>query len=264
MTSTGRSRLLRVPVSELESGEVWLGEQAARYAVRVHRLEPGQRFVVFDPAAELEADAELLRVDARSGRGRGAVAALVRVGLPRPPSVRAARDVTLVQGLAKGSKLDAIVRDATELGCTRIATAICERSVRRGSGRSGLPRRLHRIAVEAARQCGRGDAPCIDPPRQLGEVLDHLLPPGASRVGVCMNPWGEEALGEVLRRAAPSAAVVIVVGPEGGLSEAELAHATAVGYRQAHLGPSVLRTETVCAAALGAVLAWAPWPASPP
>jgi 16S rRNA (uracil1498-N3)-methyltransferase len=236
---------LRVPLAGLAEGRVALPEAAARYVLRVHRLAAGARFVAFDPERSVEADVELVAADRRG--------ALVSVGPVRPAAVRARRGVTLIQGLGKGDKLDAVVRDATELGATRVVPALAERSVARPADGAARAERWRRVAIEAARQSGRGDAPAVEAPIELTEAIARFgRAEGA--FGVCLDPGGATPLGRVLGELAAAAEAVIVVGPEGGLDDAELTAADAAGLARVSLGPFVLRTETVCAAVLGALL----------
>lgn len=240
---------VRVPLPRIEPGEVALDGNAAKYVARVRRLGPGDAFVAFDPERALEADASVL--DARPGRVR------VRLGEARPASVRATRAVTLVQAIGKGDKLDAVVRDATELGATRIVPAIASRSIPRIAEAAARTARWRRIAVEAARQCGRGDAPAVEAPVNLAEAVRRIASepaPPEGRSALCLDPSGDEPLGPRLRALSAREEVAIVVGPEGGLDETELAVARDAGFARVSLGPFVLRTETVCAAVLGALL----------
>ena len=230
---------LRVPLSPLQAGERELPEEQARYVRRVHRLAVGDRFLAFDPEARLEAVAEILAGDR---------AVRVRLEPPRPARLVALRPLTVVQSLAKGTKVDDVVRDATELGATEVVVAVAERSVKRG----GDPARWKRVAIEAARQCGRGDVPAVSGPTVLLELL--ALPLLAGTLGLCLHPGAEVSLSAELSRAA-SAPVTLLIGPEGGFSDAELSAAAAAGYRLVSLGPFVLRAETACAAVLGALLA---------
>ncbi len=254
------SRRLRAPIDALEVGERALAKETALYVTRVHRLAEGDAFTAFDPERALEGDARIVAIGARS--------VVVRIEAVRPAEVTAPRAVTLVQALGKGDKLDAIVRDATELGATRIAPVIAERSVVRPADVAGRAQRWRRIAVEAARQCGRGDVPQIDAPIPLIEAVRALAPtslPAARPWGACLAPGGSASLGALLRELAPGEGFTIVVGPEGGLSPEEIAACGECGLAVAGMGPLVLRTETVCAAVLGALLILAPdAPGSPP
>jgi 16S rRNA (uracil1498-N3)-methyltransferase len=243
--------VLRVPVSPLVSGELLLDRRASRYVARVHRLSAGDSVVLFDPAAALEATATVLEV------GRGGVRCQVRD--VRAAQLRGVRPVTLLQGIGKADKLDAIIRDATELGATRVVAVQTARSVVRldGAGTDASERssrrleRWKRIAREAARQCGRGDAPDIQGPVDLGSAL--ALASDERAVMVCLWERAERPLGPILRLA-HATPLVLLIGPEGGLEEEEVEMARRAGFVSATLGPLILRTETVAAAVLGAVL----------
>ena len=221
---------LRVPLVDLAAGERSLPKESARYVLRVHRMRTGDRFVAFDPKTRLECEAELL-----DGRR-------VRLMDPRAASLVATRPATVIQCLGKAGKLDRVVRDATELGATCIVPAESDRCAARGHARQQA--RLERVALEAARQCGRGDVPTIGATRPLSQALrDHaegtmlILHPNATR-----------------RLASVSGPVVVAIGPEGGFSDDEIELATSLGFHSVSLGPFTLRTETACAAVLGALL----------
>jgi 16S rRNA (uracil1498-N3)-methyltransferase len=234
---------LRLPLDALAPGPRALPPDAATYVARVHRLGSGDRLLLFDPDLAVEADAEIAEAGKR--------AVVVHVGAVRPAGRRPAREVTLIQGTGKGDKLDAIVRDATELGATRIVPAICERSVVRPDAARAA--RWRRIAVEAARQCGRGDAPSIFAPLPFEAAV--LLAHGA--LSLCLDPAADRPLGAALS-SLDARGVAFAVGPEGGLTKAELDAAEAAGLTRVTLGPLTLRTETVCAAVLGALLMFGP------
>ena len=239
---------LRVPHEGLTAGPAALSEDAAAYVVRVHRLTPGAKLVLFDPELGLEADAELVGADKRSAR--------VHVFEPRP-ATRHARPIALLQGVGKGDKMDAIVRDATELGAARVIPVLCERSIARpDAARSS---RWRRIAVEAARQSGRGDAPKVSPPLSLAGALEAVT----GSAGLCLDPTSTDPLGLALQRLSARSEdradghtlpIALLVGPEGGLTDAELTQAQEAGFDRVTLGPIVLRTETAGAAVLGALL----------
>jgi 16S rRNA (uracil1498-N3)-methyltransferase len=228
---------LRVPGAALAAGTLVLPRDAAKYVSRVHRLGVGEELVMFDPEARTEADAVIVA----SGNDVS-----VRLGEPRASTRIPARQATLIQCVGKADKLDQVVREATELGATAVLPAIAERSVAHRAGAGALDR-WRRIAIEAARQCGRGDVPTIAPPRPLVEVLAEA--PAGSRV--LLDPHGESPLRAYIVRAA--SAYTFAVGPEGGFSPAEIAVARQHGFVTARLGTFTLRTETVAAAVLGAL-----------
>ncbi|MBX3202853.1 MAG: 16S rRNA (uracil(1498)-N(3))-methyltransferase [Labilithrix sp.] len=236
---------VRAPVSDLAEGERALPAETSRYLCRVRRLGPGDGFLAFDPDARTEADATILDASADAAR--------IAVGALRPARVLATADLVLVYALAKGDKVDAVVRDATELGATRVLVTRTERAVVKASGDRATDKlsRWRRIAEQAARQCGRADPPAVDGVFAWADALEHAADCDAR---FCLDPHAEVALGREL--AAPierGASIAFAVGPEGGLSGAEIELARASGFLPVSLGPFVLRTETVAAAVLGAV-----------
>lgn len=236
---------LRAPLGDLAPGIRELPGDVARYVARVHRLRVGDELTLFDARARLEASAEVVRAD---GDRVGVV-----VGEVRPASVVSTRAVTWIHALPKGDKADAIVADATELGATRIAFVSSARAVVRLDPARATSRvaRWTKLATEAARQCGRGDVPEIAPVGAWHDAID-AAPKDAERF--CLYERAVEPIGPSLRGAVSSAApLVFCVGPEGGLQEAEVRAAADAGFRIVSLGELVLRTETVCAAVLGAV-----------
>jgi 16S rRNA (uracil1498-N3)-methyltransferase len=236
--------VLRVPVHHLESGDVTLDAGASRYVARVRRLREGDRVLLFHPREGREAEATVLEI------GRSGVRC--RVQAVRDATTLPGRSVTLLQGIGKGEKLDAIVRDATELGATRVVVVETRRSVvRLGDRGKARIERLRRIADQAARQCGRGDAPEVTGPLAWPEAL-RLSDSRALRL--CLWERASEPAGPALSRLTPGQPLVIAVGPEGGLEEAEVETARSFGFVDVSLGPFILRTETVAAAVLGATL----------
>ncbi len=157
-------------------------------------------------------------------------------------------DLTLVQGIVKGDKIEGIIRMATELGVRRVAPVVTERTIARAAP-ARWPHRLERwrrVAKEAAKQSGRAVIPEIDPPRALAEWLATPRPPD---LVVCFWEGETEGLDAVLPAGDVERASVIV-GPEGGLSEGEVARLRAAGSVVAGLGPRILRADTAGPVAL--------------
>lgn len=215
---------------------------AAKYLLRARRAAIGDAFVAFDPVRELEADAVLVAATKTT--------ATLELGPLRRGSVLAVRRTTLLQAIGKGDKLDDVVRDATELGATAFVPVATSRSVPRRQ-EDAVMKRLQRVAIESARQSGRGDVPRIRPPIDLAGALAAL----AADVRIALVPGGATRFGDALARVDGSTSVAFAVGPEGGFDDAERQTLRDAGFIEATLGPVILRTETVCAAALGALLA---------
>jgi 16S rRNA (uracil1498-N3)-methyltransferase len=241
--------LRRVPLADLAPGPRRLDLAAAHYVARVLRLRAGDTFVAFDPAAALEADASTVRVDAAGVE--------VLLGPVRAGGARAARDVIWLHGLPKGDKSDAVVRDATELGATRIAFVFTERTVVKLDAASAGKRRARwaAIAEQAARQSGRSDAPVVADPAPWSTAI-ATVDEAAARF--CLHESARDALGpRLLEAIAGGGPLAFACGPEGGLTAEEIVIAERSGWRGARIGASTLRTETVAAAVLGAVRVFA-------
>lgn len=222
---------------------VVISDEDHHYVTRVLRLAPGDRLTLFDGQGG-EADAEIVRVGPRASEAR----VLERRRLDKP----AGPEITLVQALARGEKLDLVVQKATELGVHRIIPVTTERAVLTLDHVRSTSRRVRwqKIAREAARQCGRPDLPEVEPVTSLPVALA-----AAPRDGLRLLFW-EGARGSSLRQVVPverPSAVVLVVGPEGGFSEAEVARAREVGFAVVGLGPRILRTETAALVALAVI-----------
>jgi 16S rRNA (uracil1498-N3)-methyltransferase len=232
------SRQIRVPLSELGPGLRDLTRESAHYLCVVHRLTEGDEFVAFDPEHGLESLARITRVE----RTR----AVCELATPTPAR-KLSSGVTLLQSTAKADKLEQVVRAATALGAERVVLVVAERSVSRPA--DVRRERLRALAIEAARQSGRGDLPSIEGPRPLTSELTLLR--DFSGLKLCLAPRGRSPLVELLHGHGSGCSAVVLVGPEGGLTDGELEAASDAGFVAASLGPLTLRTELAAIAALG-------------
>ena len=153
------------------------------------------------PAASREADAVIVEGPASE--------VWCRVEAPRPSGYRAL-PIRLIQGLGKADKPDEVIRSGTALGVARVTLVHTERSVARPLGERAAGRldRWRRIAIEAARQSGRGDIPALEGPLELGEVLSE--PSAALRI--VLAPDAEPLLSR-LGAWRPSGPLELLVGP---------------------------------------------------
>lgn len=242
----GRTRSgLRVVVARLVPGVQELDRHAAHYVAHVHRLRAGDRFVAVLPSEGLEAAAEV--ISTRDRVVRVAIGAVERAASPaRLPAI------TLIQAIGKGSKPDQVIRDATALGVARVVLVETRRTIVAVGDRAPSRReRWERIAAEAARQCGRADLPEIEGPLAFVAALESA----PSAVRLCLVPQAERSLVAALAADAGCRGVALLVGPEGGLENAEIEAAQGAGFAAVRIAPFVLRTETAATAALGAVVA---------
>lgn len=174
----------------------------------------------------------------------------VRVtGPPRtPPRVR---PVHLWVGLAEGGRLDLIAEKAAELGVSSLGVMVTARAKRVPDDRAWGKRaeRMSRVAEAAARQSGRGRWPAPGPLVPFGHVLTDTAP----EQGVMLDPRAAAPLADILRARPGDQAVTLLVGPDTGFDDAEVAAAHARGIATAGMGEGMLRAETAAIAA--AVLA---------
>ena len=221
-----RRRFFVLPQS-LDGDLVVFASKETHHIVHVLRLRPGARVMVFD--GRREAEVELHTVGESGVTG-------VRAG-PVRPSARSV-EIALLQGVARGPKMDLIVRMGTEIGLSAVHPVLTSRSVA-DPGPARLDR-WRRIAQEAAKQCGRADLPDIHAPARLDDALAAAGP-----TDLLVVPWEDERrpLGDVIA-GRPFAAAGILIGPEGGLTADEVAAARGAGGETVSLGSLILRTET--------------------
>ncbi len=174
-----------------------------------------------------------------------------RLLVAEPGDATASLQVEVAQALPKGSKMDAIVEKATELGAAAIRPFRCERSIAREAG-AGKLERWRRVARSAAAQCGRRDVPRVEEPVDFAALLE-----GFAAYDAVLFPW-ELAERRPLRTTLPpllaqAGRVLAVIGPEGGFAHGEAEAARARGAHLLWLGPRILRTETAALALLAVI-----------
>ncbi|MDT8879046.1 16S rRNA (uracil(1498)-N(3))-methyltransferase [Halomonas saccharevitans] len=216
-------------------GDVVLPEGPARHVARVLRLGEGAVLRLFDGAG-LEARAVLVEASRKR-----VVARLEAVEPGRGESPLA---VHLGQAISKGDRMDYAIQKAVELGVAAITPLYTEHGDVRLKAERAAKKLAHwqAVAASACEQCGRATLPPVHAPMGLAEWL-------AAR---------DEALRLVLHPGTPGAldvaeapaSAAVLIGPEGGLAEAEVEAARAEGFAPLSLGPRVLRTETAPVVAL--------------
>ena len=225
-----------------ETGAAQLPGDVSHHLANVLRVRRGERIVLFDGKGR-ECQAEVTEVRTASTRAGGGRAAevLVVAGAARASAREPAVRCELAFALPKGARAEWLFEHGTEAGVAVFRPLVLERSSSPAAGRA---ERWRRIVAAAAGQCDRALVPEVKAAATLEALLsDPQLP--AER-------WYGSAEGAPLPPGAgPS--VLIVVGPEGGLTPGERSRLEAAGVRPARFGALTLRTET--AALLGAALA---------
>lgn len=218
-----------------------LPEPVARHAVRVLRLPPGAPIVLFDGRGG-EYPAHIERIE----RDRVFAELAAWCDIERESKL----DVTLVQAIQAGDKMDFTIQKAVELGVRDIVPVDSRRSVIRLSGERAAKRVAHwqGVAASACEQCGRNQVPLVAP---LEKLENWLARPAGDSLRLMLAPDAEQSLADI----EPTGAVQLLIGAEGGLDPQEMIAAETAGFKSVRLGPRVLRTETAGLAALAAMQA---------
>ena len=214
--------------------------EQAHHVAHVLRLAAGDALTVFDGRG-LEYPAVIERVSKS--------AVTVRVSDPSEVTRESPLHVTLAQGISSGERMDYTVQKAVELGVTAIQPLSVERSVVKLSAERAAKRAAHwqAIAVAACEQSGRNTVPAVLPVTSFTSWIAVAAP---DALKLTLSPDAASNLRELDR---PPGEIVLLVGPEGGLSPREVEIARAAAFTPLRLGPRVLRTETAALAALAAM-----------
>ncbi|MET9247157.1 16S rRNA (uracil(1498)-N(3))-methyltransferase [Nonomuraea sp. NPDC003709] len=235
---------MTVPVflsQELDGPELTLGGPEGRHAASVRRLRAGERIDLTDGAGAV---AECVVREVLKDALRLDVLRRYEVEPPRPRLV-------VVQGLPKGDRGELAVEMMTEAGVDVIVPWAASRSITQWKG-DKVAKGLHKwrsTAREAGKQARRFHLPEVTEPATTAQV-DKLL--AGAALGLVLHEEAAEPLSGVALPA--SGDIVVVVGPEGGVSDDELAGFRAAGAVSVLLGPTVLRTSTAGVAAASVLL----------
>lgn len=227
------------------SPDVILPEGESTHLTRVLRLAPGALVEVFDGRGVVRAGV-VERASAQTS--------VVRLGEPLPAVAEPDAPLAVAVSLLKGDAMDAVVRDATVLGAREIWPMRAMRSNVPPRAAQAAQERWQRVAIAAAKQCGRAVLPTIAPVRPLTDVIAD------TRVEFPVRLWLTEpaaASGEGADVPVPPRGLCLAVGPEGGWTTEEVEAARAAGWSAWTLAPVTLRAEHVVLAALSVVrYAW--------
>ena len=237
---------MRLTRSHLElplavGGEVALPEDVAAHLLRVLRLQVGDACVLFNGDGH-DYDARIVALGKREARAE--IVAARRIDNESPLRI------VLLQGIARGEKMDWILQKATELGVAVILPVDSERSEVKLDAQRAAKRLAHwrGIAVSACEQSGRATLPEVAAPQALARAATAR----AGR-GFILDPTAQGALRSL--HGAGLRECTLAIGPEGGWSPRDRERLVAAGFEGLRLGPRVLRTETAGIAAIAALQA---------
>ena len=229
---------LFVSAELINDAELILEGDRARYLGRVLRLRVGDDVTIFNgQGAEWSA----------SISGMTKNTATLLVGESHEVATESPLKIHLVQGISRGERMDFVVQKATELGVKRITPVLTEYGVVKLDGERAIKRRDHwqGVAASACEQSGRTRLPLIDTPLPLKDWFGSK--PDEVGTQLILAPGANTSLASLPE---PVTKICVLVGPEGGFSQAEYEDAELSGFKSVALGPRVLRTETAAAAAL--------------
>jgi len=220
-----------------------LPEGAAGHLLRTLRLGEGDACVLFNGDGFDYA----CRVLSAGKRG-GEVEVVAAHAVDNESPLR----IVLLQGVARGEKMDWILQKATELGVHRFVPVNSERSEVKLDAARAAKRVAHwqGVVASACGQSGRAFVPHVSAPLALADAV-AALPPDALRL--TLDPLAADSVRGLAGPATPE--VLVAIGPEGGWSPRDRAVLAAAGFRGLRLGPRILRTETAGIAAISALQA---------
>ncbi|WP_438446206.1 16S rRNA (uracil(1498)-N(3))-methyltransferase [Gorillibacterium sp. sgz5001074] len=240
-----------VAPEELAGDRVRITGDDAHHLVKVMRAEPGEE-IICSNGLDREVLARIASVD------RNLVEAQVVSELPMDRE--AGVEVWIAQSLPKGDKLETVIQKCTELGADRFLPFVSERTVVQYDEKKEGKRleRWRKIAKEAAEQAHRNRIPDIGQPVSWKQLLKLLPEADLSLIcyekesGLSFRPLLAEARSRGPEGRRPR--ILVLVGPEGGLTEKEVSEAVQAGCHSVSLGRRILRTETAAMAALGCIM----------
>ena len=234
-------RLSRIYVRQalVEGAQIYLDADASHYLKNVLRLKPGVTIALFNGEDYCDY-VSLLSYESKQ--------AIAKICKRVASSTESVLKTEIIQGLSRSDHMDWMIQKCTELGVTRISVFNANHSQISLKPAQLDKRLLHwsNIAIKACEQCGRQVPPMINFQQNLASALDE----GIRRdIKIMLDFEGSRLLSEPASISSTDQ-IAILLGPEGGLSQAEIESAKNTGFIATSLGPRILRTETAAATAL--------------
>ncbi|MCC4618925.1 16S rRNA (uracil(1498)-N(3))-methyltransferase [Xanthomonas cassavae CFBP 4642] len=223
--------------------DVALPEESANHLLRVLRLREGDACILFNGDGS-DYHARISMAGKREARAR--------VERVEPLHNESPLRITLLQGIARGEKMDLILQKATELGVATIVPVNAERTEVKLDAARMEKRVAHwrSVVVSACEQSGRARVPTVAAPLGLQEAAQAC---DTQALRLTLDPQGEHRLSTL--SADVEQGLIVAIGPEGGWSPRDRATLADAGFTGLQLGPRILRTETAGLAAIAALQA---------
>ena len=219
--------------------------QEAHHLANVRRVRAGEEVELFDGRGEKV-----------KGKVSSISKGVARIEVQERWTVeRSETEMIVACALAKGTRWGWLLEKCTELGAAGIWPVLFQRSVVKGSGSAGQLEKWQKRCLEAAKQCGQAYLPQVAQPRPLERVLREEA---ALRLLGTLSE-SSQAILAALQEAGRTEKIMLLVGPEGGLTDEEQALARDTGCREVFIGRNILRVETAAVAMLAAAVAWQDW-----
>ncbi len=228
------------PIALASDIEVSLTEQAVHHLARVLRVSKGDEIILFNGQGG-EYQAVISHVDKKSIKAM--------LGQHNPREAESSLELYLAQGISRGERMDYTIQKAVELGVKKIIPLFTERCNVKLDEERREKRLQHwqAIVTGACEQSGRNRVPEMVAP----QAFDKWVSKAEADFSFVLSPHETGVLSQYPIQS--SAKVILLIGPEGGLSDAEVNLARGHGFKSLNLGPRILRTETAAVAAIVAL-----------
>lgn len=225
-----------------------LDEAESHHCAHVMRQKEGDFLTIFNGKG-LELKAKITRIDKKSV----SYEPIMQNQIPAP-----AHRLCLAQALTKNKAMDLIIQKATELGVSSIVPLASDRSVSQLEGDQAESRieKWHQIAIEAAKQSGQNWLPEFAPVTRVKPYVASLKPDPVKLIA-SLQPEAKplkQMLHESLEEKGREAEIILMIGPEGDFTPAEIGEARATGFLPVSLGDIVLRSETAAIFTLSSII----------
>ena len=233
-------------VPQLYNEEMYIEGVDARHISKVLRMQPGAQLQIVSDDG-VSAVAEITAIDSE----RVTVRCLEKLAESHEPRVK----LVLAQGLAKGEKMDFIIQKAVEMGAYSVIPVAMEHSVVRLDGAKAAKKveRWQKIAESAAKQSKRDIIPEVQAVQSMTEMLTKCACQTKIIAYECEDRLSLKAALKAAEEAGGISELLLIIGPEGGVSEGELEQARQAGAVPVSLGRRILRAETAGLVAISAI-----------